>query len=97
MLRAPWLGSSEMARMIRGFDWSATPLGPLEDWSPSLRTSVAMCLHSRFPIVVYWGRELIYLYNDANRDAIGQLHPRARLCPRPKAFGYPRAGAPRRA
>jgi signal transduction histidine kinase len=66
-----------MAHMIRGFDWSTTPLGPLEEWSPSLRTSVAMCLHSRFPMVVYWGPELIYLYNDANRDAIGLLHPRA--------------------
>jgi signal transduction histidine kinase/DNA-binding response OmpR family regulator/uncharacterized membrane protein len=28
-------------------------------------------------MVVYWGSELIYLYNDANRDAIGRLHPRA--------------------
>jgi signal transduction histidine kinase len=66
-----------MADMVRDFDWSATPLGPLEAWSPVLRTSLAMCLHSRFPMVVYWGRELIFLYNDANRDAIGQLHPRA--------------------
>jgi signal transduction histidine kinase len=66
-----------MADMVREFDWSTTPLGPLEEWSPSLRTSVAMCLHSRFPMVVYWGPELIYLYNDANRDAIGLLHPRA--------------------
>jgi signal transduction histidine kinase len=66
-----------MADMVRDFDWSVTPLGPLEEWSPVLRTSLAMCLHSRFPMVVYWGSELIYLYNDANRDAIGQLHPRA--------------------
>jgi signal transduction histidine kinase len=66
-----------MAGLVRGFDWSSTPLGPLESWSPSLRASVAMCMHSRSPMVVYWGRELIYLYNDANRDAIGQLHPRA--------------------
>jgi PAS domain S-box-containing protein len=66
-----------MADMVRDFDWSTTPLGPLEAWSPVLRTSLAMCLHSRFPMVVYWGRELIYLYNDANRDVIGQLHPKA--------------------
>jgi signal transduction histidine kinase len=66
-----------MAELIRDFDWSATPLGPLEAWSPSLRVSVGTCLHSRFPMVVYWSPELIYLYNDANRDAIGQLHPRA--------------------
>jgi hypothetical protein len=77
VLPAPWLGASEMAQMVRDFDWSTTPLGALEAWSPVLRTSLAMCLHSRFPMVVYWGRELIFLYNDANRDAIGQLHPGA--------------------
>jgi di/tripeptidase len=31
-----------MADMIRGFDWSTTPLGPLDEWSPVLRTSLAM-------------------------------------------------------
>jgi hypothetical protein len=28
----------ELGRLIRAFDWAATPLGPLQDWPQSLRT-----------------------------------------------------------
>jgi len=41
--RAPehWLlGGGEMAKVIRAKDWSGTPLGPIESWPQSLRTSV---------------------------------------------------------
>ncbi len=66
-----------MAAEIRGFDWAATPLGPLADWSRSLRSAVATCLHSKFQMAIYWGPELICTYNDAERDVLGSLHPAA--------------------
>ncbi len=72
-----WLGESEMARRVRRFDWSATPLGPLGAWPQSLRNAVASCLHSKFQMAIYWGPELNCLYNDAERDVLGQLHPGA--------------------
>jgi signal transduction histidine kinase len=72
-----WLGRSEMAEEIRGFDWTATPLGPIADWPRSLRSAVATCVHSRFQMAIYWGPELICVYNDAERDVLGALHPAA--------------------
>jgi signal transduction histidine kinase len=72
-----WQGGSEMASRLLAFDWSATPLGPLDAWPPSLKTAVATCLHSRFQMAIYWGPELNCIYNDAERDILGRLHPAA--------------------
>ena len=73
-----WLaGGGEMGALIRGMDWSATPLGPLGQWPQSLRTSVSLCLSSTFPILVAWGPDDIQIYNDAYRPICGGLHPRA--------------------
>lgn len=43
-------GPGEMAGLVRAKDWSATPLGPIEHWPQSLRTTVGLCLASNFPI-----------------------------------------------
>lgn len=60
---------------MREFDWSQTPLGPFSTWPQSLRTSASLCLASRFPIVLYWGPELVVLYNDAYSQILGAKHP----------------------
>src|SRR5579862_9957117 len=71
-----WLvGGGEMARLVRAKDWSRTPLGPIEQWPQSLKTSVSICLASRFPIVMYWGPEYVVLYNDAYSSILGSKHP----------------------
>jgi len=62
---------------MRSLDWSNTLLGPVSSWPQSLRTSVSTCLNSRFAIVIWWGPELVMLYNDAYRDIIAGKHPRA--------------------
>lgn len=77
-----WLtGGGEMGALIRSMDWSATPLGPLQDWPQSLRTSVSLCLSSTFPILVAWGPDDIQIYNDAYRPICGGLHPRSMGAP----------------
>ena len=68
-------GDSEMARIMRGHDWSKTPLGPVRGWPQSLRTALSICLNSRFPIVIWWGRDLILLYNDSWHPIVGKKHP----------------------
>jgi len=66
----------ELGGMIRHFDWSATPLGPLETWPQSLRTSVSLILNARHPMWIGWGREATFLYNDAYIDVLGAAkHP----------------------
>jgi signal transduction histidine kinase/DNA-binding response OmpR family regulator len=73
----PWLGASEMAGRVRDFDWSQTPLGPISSWPQSLKSVAAICLHSPFQMAIYWGPELNCIYNDAERDVLGNLHPGA--------------------
>ena len=34
-------------------------------------------MQSRFQMAIYWGPDLNFIYNDAERDILGQLHPRA--------------------
>ncbi len=65
----------EMGAQMRAFDWASTVLGPPEDWPRSLKTAVRIMLTSRQPIWIGWGRDLIYLYNDAYKSIIGGKHP----------------------
>ncbi|MGH9561757.1 MAG: sensor histidine kinase, partial [Terracidiphilus sp.] len=68
-------GGGEMGVLMREFDWRSTPLGAVEEWPQSLRTSFSICLASRFPIVLYWGPEFVVLYNDAYGQILGAKHP----------------------
>jgi len=61
----------QMGARIADFDWAGTPLGPLPEWSESLRTAVSMCVSSRFPITIWWGEQFTVLYNDACRPIFG--------------------------
>ncbi|MET0328559.1 MAG: PAS domain-containing protein [Luteimonas sp.] len=66
-----------MARRIAAFDWASTPLGPIEDWPQSLRTTLGMMLDSRFGMCLCWGPELTLFYNDAYAPMLGAKEPRA--------------------
>jgi PAS domain S-box-containing protein len=68
-------GGGKLGAMIRGRDWAATPLGPIEAWPQSLRTSVSTCLNCTFPILIWWGPDLIKIYNDAYAEIIADKHP----------------------
>ena len=68
-----WRG--EMAQRIRQFDWSGTSLGPIDQWSKSLRASVQMLLASPVPLVMLWGRAGHMVYNDAYSVFAGGRHP----------------------
>jgi PAS domain S-box-containing protein len=74
-------GGGETGEMVRSTDWSATSLGPVDNWPISLKTCVRIVLSSRQPVCIWWGKELICIYNDAHRDVLGKKHP--------AAFGQP--------
>lgn len=67
----------EMALRMQGFDWTASPLGPPTGWSPALKTLAELMLSSQQPMFMAWGREQIWLYNDAFIPILGQKHPGA--------------------
>jgi two-component system, sensor histidine kinase len=50
---------------LKSIDWRNNPLGAMEQWPESLKTSLGICFNSPLPILVSWGPELIMLYNNA--------------------------------
>ena len=68
-------GDSEMAGLMRGFDWSGSPVGPIESWSPALRSMLSILLANRLPMLLWWGPRYISFYNDAYRPILGTKHP----------------------
>jgi PAS domain S-box-containing protein len=68
-------GGGELGALIRGMDWSTTPLGAVEAWPQSLRTAVSVALYTDFASIVLWGPELIQIYNDRYRVLMGAKHP----------------------
>jgi signal transduction histidine kinase len=76
--RLPFLaGGGEMGERTRAFDWSQTAVGPLANWPHSLRTAVGIVLNSRYPMFLWWGRELTKFYNDGYIPMLGKKHPAA--------------------
>lgn len=68
-------GGGENGELIRNFDWESTSLGRPEHWPASLKTCVRIILTSRQPMFVWWGPELINIYNDAYQAILGGKHP----------------------
>ena len=64
-------GGGIMGARIRAFDWSRHSLGVPESWPQGLQTAVRLVLSSRHPMFVWWGPELIQIYNDAYIPSIG--------------------------
>jgi PAS domain S-box-containing protein len=73
--KAEAIAGSDMAAAISEFDWARTPLGPAEHWPQSLKSAVRLMLGSRYPMFIWWGRELTAIYNDAYIDVLGPRHP----------------------
>lgn len=70
-------GGGEMGALIRSHDWSLSPLGAVEKWSQSLKTAIGIVLGSRYPMFIWWGHQMINLYNDAYIPILGKRHPAA--------------------
>ncbi|GAA1296460.1 SpoIIE family protein phosphatase [Saccharothrix xinjiangensis] len=68
-------GRSEMAARMREHPWADSGTGTPDTWSVALQTAVRICLTSRFPMILWWGEELRFLYNDAYLPLLGGKHP----------------------
>jgi len=71
-----------LGRLIREYDWSKTPLGSIELWPQSLKTSVNLMLNSQHPMWIGCGPEMTFLYNDAYVSVLS-------LAKHPWALGRP--------
>jgi len=65
-----------MGARIRAFDWVRTDLGPIEGWPEALKTALSLILGAQMPMWIGWGPELLFLYNDAYVQVLGEAkHP----------------------
>lgn len=69
----------ECGALIRSINWAENPLGPMNEWPQSLRTTLSILINSKFPMFLLWGPEYICFYNDAYRKSLGNdgKHPKA--------------------
>lgn len=71
----PHLVDDPFIKLFRDYDWDNTVLGPISSWHPLLRSAVISMLSSPEPRAIYWGNDLLLLYNDAAVPALAQVHP----------------------
>ncbi len=89
-MQSGWpFGESEMAILIRNYDWSETSLGQTADWPQSLRTVVDICLSYPLPCAVVTGPDRLLMYNDLCAHLQGDAHPGALA--KPAALAFPEA------
>ena len=79
-------GGGEMGALMRAYNWAASALGSIEEWPQSLKAALGICLGAPTPIGIYWGEQLLLLYNDAFRQLIGDKHPRSLGAPAREVF-----------
>jgi signal transduction histidine kinase/DNA-binding response OmpR family regulator/PAS domain-containing protein len=70
-------GDDDTMATLREYDWSASPLGPVQHWSAELQAAVRTVLASKVPMLIWWGPQLVQLYNHAYRALLGNKHPAA--------------------
>ncbi|CAJ0906946.1 11923_t:CDS:10 [Entrophospora sp. SA101] len=63
--------------LIHDYDWASTSLGPVESWDSSLKSAVSICIHSVFPMAIYYGDDLVFIYNQMWRPILKMKHPSA--------------------
>lgn len=71
-----FLGSDgPMAAAISAFDWSSTPLGPIDHWPTELRTAAGIMLQAGYPAALWWGPQQTAIYNDDYIAVLGERSP----------------------
>ena len=70
-------GLGDDGTLLLSTDWSATPLGAVSGWPGELASAVRTVLASRLPMLIWWGPELVQIYNKAFEPRLGDKHPAA--------------------
>lgn len=62
-------------QLVRSVNWAATSLGPVERWPYDLRIMSNFVMTCPFPAAMYWGPDLVTMYNEAYIPLAGRKHP----------------------
>ncbi len=72
MTIAPFLnGGGRAAEMVRARDWSDHPLGPPAGWPDALCSALSLVVNSPESMILCWGPELWFFFNDAYFPLLG--------------------------
>jgi hypothetical protein len=71
----PPLKTTSHIAWARSIGWSQTPLGPMNTWSSQLRSIANLVMQDPRPAVVFYGPDLIMIYNEAEIELLGGFHP----------------------
>lgn len=69
-------GGPRMVDLVQTFPWETTPLGPRDKWDVCLKQAAELTLNSPYPASIWWGQDLVMLYNDAYAVMSTTKHPR---------------------
>ncbi|KAF0552646.1 protein-histidine kinase [Gigaspora margarita] len=76
---------SSFIDMVNNYDWSSTPLGPMDSWEPQIKSLINLCLKSEFPTTIFLSPEWIMIYNEASIPVLKSKHafgkPVLEVCP----------------
>jgi len=75
------LPDTEYIQFFLAFDWSKSPIGPIQLWSDSLISAVRLLLIDPRPSAMMVGSDYAIVYNEAYFPIVGLRHP--------SAFGKP--------
>ncbi|WP_430515413.1 PAS domain S-box protein [Aureimonas ureilytica] len=64
-------GGGEASRMIRERDWTNHVLGPPETWPGELRSALSLVLNSPESMILCWGPELTFFFNETYFPLLG--------------------------
>ncbi|KAF0555773.1 protein-histidine kinase [Gigaspora margarita] len=68
--------NSNFIDMVYNFDWSSTPLGPMDSWDPALKNATNICLKTEFPMCIFIDpSNWTLLYNKAFVPILMAKHP----------------------
>jgi len=62
--------------ITRTIDWASTPLGPVDTWPRSLVTYVDLVMELPTGAILFWGDDLVQIYNDGYALIMGPRHPK---------------------
>src|SRR5690349_12471758 len=68
-------GHDEAANIARKTLWENTALGDPDGWAPELKAAIRTVMPSKIPMLLWWGQELVQVYNEAYRHLLGSKHP----------------------
>jgi PAS domain S-box-containing protein len=61
--------------LLYNHNWQDKAVGPIHSWPTMLRQMYTTILASEEPRILYWGNEMLMLYNEKARFVTGEMHP----------------------